>query len=78
MTADLIATLEGLAGLHDKIANDVPQIKRGMVWCRTCCRSQKVSGADCLRRGWPKCCGFTMTIDSPDEQLRAKEAKDGR
>jgi hypothetical protein len=23
-----------------------------------------------MRSGWPKCCGYTMTIDSPEEQKR--------
>ena len=54
--------------LHDKIANDVYQIRRGMVWCRTCGASRFVNGGECLRSGWPKCCGYTMTIDSPEEQ----------
>lgn len=55
-------------GLHESIANDVPQIKRGQVWCRQCGSTQQVDGADCLRTGWPTCCGYTMTIDSPEEQ----------
>ena len=51
-----------------RFANEIPQIKRGQVWCRHCGSTQKVDGADCLRHGWPKCCGYTMTIDSPEEQ----------
>lgn len=58
--------------IHDTIA-EIPQIKRGMVWCRTCGRSESVSGRNCMRNGWPKCCGYTMTIDSPEEQKRFKE-----
>lgn len=58
--------LEAASGLHQKIANDVPQIRRGKVWCKTCRREQSVDGAECLRSGWPKCCGYTMTIDHPD------------
>lgn len=53
-------------GLHDRIANEVPQIARGKVWCKTCRSEQSVDGADCLQNGWPKCCGYTMTIDHPD------------
>lgn len=77
MTSELIKRAQGL---HDKIADDIPQIKRGMVWCTSCGRSQRVDGADCLRRGWPKCCGHTMTIDSPDERRRlsTQERDDGR
>jgi Zn finger protein HypA/HybF involved in hydrogenase expression len=62
-------------GIHDRIAQDVPQIRRGKVWCTVCEREQKVDGAKALRSGWPTCHGFTMTIDSPEERaiLRAKE-----
>lgn len=62
------------ARLYEKIA-DIPQIKRGIVWCKTCGRSQKVNGGGCIRTGWPKCCGYTMTIDSPEERiaLRARD-----
>lgn len=52
---------------------EIPQIKRGLVWCKTCGREQKVNGADCLRDGWPKCCGHTMTIDSPQERARGEK-----
>lgn len=66
--SDIVERLEKLTGWHDKIAAETPQIARGQVWCTTCGRSERVDGADCLRRGWPKCCGgFTMTIDSPEE-----------
>lgn len=53
-----------------RIANDIPQIRRGLVWCTQCGRSQRVDGAHCLLHGWPKCCGYTMTIDSPKERKR--------
>lgn len=56
------------------IAN-IPQIKRGMVWCTTCGRQESVRGRSCLTTGWPKCCGYTMTIDSPEER-RALALKD--
>lgn len=54
--------------IHNEIANSHPSLKRGVVWCRTCGSSQKVDSATALRNGWPKCCGYTMTIDSPEEQ----------
>jgi len=61
--------------LLEVLAKSHPSIERGMVWCRTCGRSQKVDPAYSLRHGWPKCCGYTMTIDSPEDQARlAKEA----
>lgn len=52
---------------------EVPQLKRGRVWCRTCGSTLKVDAAYALRHGWPKCCGYTMTIDSPEEQTEEKE-----
>ena len=58
--------------IHEKIAADVPAIERGIVWCRTCLRSQQVDGADCLRTGWPKCCGYTMTIYDLSEEARQR------
>ena len=50
-------------------------LKRGLVWCRYCQRVQSVNAADRLQHGWPKCCGYTMTIDSPDEQITLAKAK---
>jgi len=47
-----------------------PSIQRGQVWCRECGGTQKVNPAYSLQHGWPKCCGYTMTIDSPEEQQR--------
>lgn len=60
--------------LHDKLANCHPSLQRGMVWCRTCGFSQSVSSAYALKHGWPKHCGYTMTIDSPDEQHALSQA----
>lgn len=51
---------------YQRIADSHPSIKRGKVWCRTCQSSRDVDPAQALRSGWPKCCGFTMTIDHPD------------
>jgi hypothetical protein len=53
-----------------RLASDIPQLARGKVWCRTCGREQRVDAAGALSNGWPKCCGYTMTIDSPEEQKR--------
>jgi hypothetical protein len=73
--ADLSELIERVGGLHERIANDVPSIKRGIVWCTVCGRSQKVVGADCLRHGWPKCHGYTMTIDSPEERASLEKER---
>ena len=63
---DISDIVKRVTGLHAKIVEDVPQLKRGLVWCRHCGREQKVDSADCLRHGWPKCCGYTMTTEHPD------------
>lgn len=63
--------------LTDKLATDIPQLQRGIVWCRTCGRSQRVDSAHALSSGWPKCCGYTMTIDSPAEQAALAQEQGG-
>lgn len=65
--------------MYNKIANTYPSLQqRGQVWCKTCKKTRRVDSADALKNGWPKCCGHTMTIDSPEEQieLAAKALKD--
>lgn len=52
--------------MYDDIAESHENLRRGKVWCRTCGREEDVSSANCLQSGWPKCCGYTMTIDHPD------------
>jgi hypothetical protein len=47
------------------MAKSHPNLERGKVWCTVCGRMERVDAAHCLRHGWPKCCGYTMTIDSP-------------
>lgn len=56
--------------MHKDMADSHPSLKRGIVWFRTCGRSQRVDCAGVLQNGWPKCCGYTMMIDSPEEQKR--------
>jgi hypothetical protein len=62
-----------LSGLNDRIIDAAavshPSLTRGQVWCRSCGRTEKVSTPGAMRRGWPKCCGYTMTIDNPEEQV---------
>lgn len=60
--------LKRAAGLYDVLGACHPKLARGQVWCRHCGATMKVSSADCFRRGWPRCCGETMTIDAPDER----------
>ena len=49
------------------------KLRRGMVWCVKCGRSQRVVSSVCLAIGWPMCCGATMTIDSPEERERFEQ-----
>lgn len=60
-------------GVHDKIARSHPSLERGRVWCHRCGHTQRVDSAQCLRSGWPLCCGETMSIDSPEERARLRE-----
>lgn len=60
------------AMFHGVVAS-CPQLARGRIWCRKCGASRKVDSATCLRTGWPKCCGETMTIDSPGERVRDRD-----
>lgn len=53
---------------HKSIVADVPQLRRGRVWCLKCGHTLRVDSATCLSKGWPKCCGETMSIDSPEER----------
>ena len=55
-------------GLHDRLAESHEKLRRGRVWCRTCGDTLRVDAAGAMRSGWPKCCGQTMTIDSPEER----------
>ncbi len=60
--------------MYDRLANSHPYLIEGRVWCRTCGRSRKVDSAKCLAKGWPKCCGYTMTIDPPEPRNQEDEA----
>jgi Zn finger protein HypA/HybF involved in hydrogenase expression len=59
----------------ETIAGAVPQLARGRVWCRQCGFTMTVDSAECMRIGWPKCHGETMTIDSPEERERLAAAR---
>lgn len=53
--------------------SEIPQIKRGKVFCHQCGNVEAISSAN-FRAGWPNCCGYTMSLDSPEERaaMRAK------
>ncbi len=54
--------------MYQEMAESHPKLSRGIVWCTVCKRSEPVKSANALRDGWPMCCGYTMTIDSPEER----------
>ena len=60
---------------YESLMKRHPSLGKGLVWCRHCQRIQSVSSTDCLQHGWPKCCGFTMAIDSPSEQAALAKGK---
>ena len=56
--------MERVKGLHGALADAIGN--PGRVWCRSCGSSRSVDATRSLKGGWPKCCGYTMTIDHPD------------
>ena len=54
--------------LNNKLAMAHPKLIRAKVWCTCCGREQRISPGYCFQNGWPKCCGYTMTLDSPQER----------
>lgn len=48
--------------LYKTMAESHPALIQGRVRCETCGNEKVVDSAACLRSGWPKCCGYTMTL----------------
>lgn len=70
-----MSNLKNITNLIGKAAaTSHPSLVRGQVWCTVCGDTQRVDSGKCLKNGWPKCCGFTMTIDSPEERKELAEA----
>lgn len=65
-----------MSNLNKEITAGISKLSRGLVWCKFCGKEQKVDSAHCLGHGWPKCCGETMTIDSPEERKKLTTPKD--
>lgn len=61
-----------MTDIVERLATCHPKLERNRVWCVECGRTQKCSSAHAFRYGWPKCCGYTMTIDSPEERRTLK------
>jgi hypothetical protein len=55
-------------GIYEDIAKSHPKLQEGKVWCRTCKKEQEVDTVHCLKNGWPKCCGLTMSLDKPEKR----------
>jgi hypothetical protein len=36
--------------------------------CSTCGREERVNFGECLSKGWPKCCGQTMTLQNATKE----------
>lgn len=74
-TADQTPSMPPLPeGIRTSVS-DLPQIKRGQVWCRACGHTQKADGMQAITSGWPRHCGYTMTLDSPEERASLAEPK---
>jgi hypothetical protein len=67
MSRTLFERVRAAQSLPEKLADCHPALRRGQVWCRSCGRTERVDSAECFRSGWPKCCGYTMTIDRPGD-----------
>lgn len=61
----------------NSVVESVPQLKRGHVWCHECGAVLRVNAVHCLSYGWPCCCGYTMSLDSPAERRTPKQASKG-
>lgn len=53
--------------MYRRAAASDPKLARGQVWCLSCHSTKLVNSAECLRTGWPTCCGATMSIDPPSK-----------
>lgn len=50
--------------LYDRLSKSHDALRRGIVICNNCGRTIKVNSKHCLERGWPECCGETMSLES--------------
>ncbi len=60
--------LDKISTIHKKLATCHPDLVAGRVKCQTCGRELHVDSAVCLRSGWPKCCGYTMRLESSKQK----------
>lgn len=45
-----------------KLADDCPTLKAGIVHCSKCLTERKVDVVECMLTGWPECHGETMSL----------------
>jgi hypothetical protein len=75
MTDTLTAFFAKPRTLYDEITRSHPSLIRGRVWCTRCTAWKDIDAAKCLKEGWPRCHGATMTIDSPPERKAAEKER---
>jgi hypothetical protein len=59
---DLLTMFTRHQALYDTIAQSHPSLLNGKVYCARCGKARQVDAARCLREGWPKCCGATVSL----------------
>jgi len=59
--------------VYREMAKAHPKLSRGLVICTHCGRTVMVDSKACLRRGWPECCGETMSLDVEEVRKRLNE-----
>lgn len=64
LTPEFKRMVKKSADLHESMAQCNPSLEMGIVYCKKCKRVIKTDAAECLRSGWPKCCGETMSLKS--------------
>jgi hypothetical protein len=62
MSEKLFAAIRGHKVRVDRFYRDAAKSLGTRCRCGTCGYVQEVDPAECLRGGWPKCCGYTMTL----------------
>ena len=65
---ELNRAIKRAQGVHESIADDLYKQYK-IVECTYCKSRRRISAADIanfMRKGWPQCCGFTMTMIKED------------
>jgi hypothetical protein len=51
--------LPNIKHIYQEMAAKLPSV----VHCSQCGREQAVDPAKCFQKGWPECCGYTMSLE---------------